>query len=206
MATRRKPTVVDRDGVRARIREFVVDDTHTVAVIVELSNHAHLRLPAAVLRHAPDGGFAIAARWRELVHEDHDRYEIPVIAEHVTVDVRKRLREAVRVRRSIVREDRLVETPLTEERLEVDRVPVDTVSDSLPQPRREADLLVIPVVEEEVVVVRRYRVREELRIRVVRDQRIDRQTITLRRHEISIERSADHQSQQPPKSPEGDRS
>jgi hypothetical protein len=206
VAIHRKPTVVDRDGARARIRELVVDDAEAIAVVVELSDRACVTLPAAALRPHTDGGYAILGRWDDFVRERAGGVEVPVIAEQVTVDVRRRPRETVRVRRGVAVEDRLIETPLAEERIEVERAAVDVVADLPPQPRQDGDTLIVPIVEEEAVVVRRYRVREELRIRVVRTQRIDRRTVRLRRHEIAIERDSTTPSPDNPKTPEGDRS
>ncbi|HSK04031.1 MAG TPA: DUF2382 domain-containing protein [Kofleriaceae bacterium] len=206
MAIHRKPTVVDRDGARARIREFVVGDAEAIAVVVELSDRACVTLPATALRPHAGGGYAILGRWTDFARERAGGVEVPVIAEQVTVDVRRRPRETVRIRRSVAVEDRLVETPLTDERIELERAAVDVVADTPPQPRQDGDTLVVPIVEEEAVVVRRYRVREELRIRVVRTPRIDRRSVRLRRHEVAIERDPIPPRPDNPEPPEGDRS
>lgn len=189
MATHRQPTVVDETGAGAHIREFIVDEQHTIGAVIQLATGTRLTLPMTLLEPHPDGGYAIRGRWRDYATEAIESVEVPVIAEHVTIDVRAHDRERVRVRRTVVEEPQLVETPVHDERLELERVAVDRMVDEMPRPRREGDLLVVPVVEEVVVIEKRLRLREELHIRIVREPRIDRQTVTLRRHELAVERT-----------------
>ncbi|MBA3454187.1 MAG: YsnF/AvaK domain-containing protein [Deltaproteobacteria bacterium] len=188
MATRRDSTVVDPDGVRARIREFIVDDSRASAVIVELAGGARITLPTELLHHHADGGYAIEAPWKSLAGAGSLELEVPVIAEIVTVGVRSVPRERLHVRRRVVTEQQIVETPIWTERIQVDHVPIGTFVERAPAARQEGDTLIIPCVEEVAVVEKRLRVREELRIRVVREQRIDRQSVPVRRFEIEIER------------------
>jgi cysteine sulfinate desulfinase/cysteine desulfurase-like protein len=68
--------------------------------------------------------------------------------------------------------------------LDVQRVPIGQFVDRAPAPRQEGDVLIVPCIEEVVVVEKRLRVREELRIRIVREQRTHRQTVLVRRHEL----------------------
>ncbi|MDQ3365710.1 MAG: YsnF/AvaK domain-containing protein [Myxococcota bacterium] len=189
MSIRRQPTVVDQDGVRARIREFVVDDAGTAAVLVMLANGAHVTLPAELLRPHSDGGYAIPVRWRHFALATGEVVEVPVIAEEVTVEVQRKLRDQVQIRRRVVTEQKVVETSLLEEHLDVERVPVNAWVDTMPEPRREGDTLIVPCVEEVEVVVKRLCVREELRIHLTRTRRSEQQTVTLRRHELDINRS-----------------
>lgn len=185
MAIRRKATVVDPDLVQAQIREFVVDDTHTSDVIVELRSGVRLALPSELLAPAPDGGYQVGVRWADLMAQ-HARTEMPVIAEDVSVHVRPVIREELRVKRRVESEDRTIETPIWRERITVEKVPIDMFVDQMPEVRHEGDTLVVPCVQEVVVTERRLHLREELRIRVIREQVIDRQTVALRRHHIDV--------------------
>jgi stress response protein YsnF len=208
MATRRNPTVVDIDGVRGRIREFVFadDDTSTDVAIVDLKGGVRLSLPADLLHPHDDGGYQITARWAQFLDTaDTATVEVPVIHEDVVVGVRPVPGERVRVRRRVVTEEKLVETPFWREHVEVERIPSGVYVDRMPEPRQEGDTLIVPCVEE--VIEKRLRVREELRIRVIREQHVDRRTVPLRRHEIQIEREPDveaaHSGSKTPKKHEG---
>jgi uncharacterized protein (TIGR02271 family) len=188
VAIRRKPIVVDEAGIPGHIREFVVDEAGTAAVTIELKNGQRLTLPAELLRHHDNGGYGVQARWTQFTSSH--ALDLPVVAEEVTVAVRTVDRERLRIRRQVVTDQQTIETPLIEEHILVERIPCDTFVDRMPEARREGDTLIVPCVEEVAVVEKRLRVREEVRIRVVREQRIDRRTVPVRRHDIQIERES----------------
>lgn len=120
---------------------------------------------------------------------------IPVVAETVTVAVRERERERVRVDRSVVEETRTIEIPIRVERIEIERVAVDRVVDEIPAPRQEGDTLIVPCVEEEVVVTKRLRLREELHIRKVIEERHEERSVDVRRQQADV-------THEPPSPPE----
>jgi len=187
VATRRDRTVVDPDGVRGWIRDFSTDDQRASTVIVELDGGTRITLPTELLHHHADGGYSIDAPWKTLAGGSTD-VEIPIIQEHVVVGVRSGPAETLRVRRRVVTDEQIVETPIWTERIQVEHVPVGAFVEHAPAARHEGDTLIIPCVEEVAVVEKRLRVREELRIRVVRERRMDRQSVSVRRFEIEIER------------------
>jgi stress response protein YsnF len=157
-----------------------------------------LSLPPELLGNSADGGYQIGLRWAELTDPDARSLEVPLLAEEASVQVKTVERERVRVRRKIITENRVVETPVWSEHIAVETVPKDALVDRMPEVRQEGDTLVVPCVEEVVVVERRLRLREEVRIRVVREQVNDRQTIALRRHQIEVERQSTPKKQGDP--------
>ena len=98
---------------------------------------------------------------------------IPVVEERVVVS--KREVETGRVRVALTTE---VETAIAREtlrgrRVEVEQVPMNRMlaeGEPLPQSREEGDTLIVPVVEEVAVVVKRLVLREEVRLRFVHTQ------------------------------------
>jgi stress response protein YsnF len=203
VAIHRRPVVVDRDGERGWLRWLDVDQAHHPLAIIQLDNGVRITVPFELLAHHDDGGYTIPARWSEFPQLTEKSMSIPVLAERVKVQVRPAPTKRARVRRRVVSEPSVVETPVLHERLEVERIPVGVFVERAPEPRREGDMLIVPCVEEVVVVEKRLRVREELRIRVVREQLVHRQTVTLRRHEIEIESTEDARSTTPD-NPEGE--
>ncbi len=111
---------------------------------------------------------------------------VPVIAETVKVGRRVRETERVKVRRRVAVDERVLELPVHREQLRVERVAVDRTYDQPPEIRRTEDAVVVPVVEEELVVQRRYRVREEIHVRTIATVETVRQPVRLRRHELDI--------------------
>ena len=95
----------------------------------------------------------------------------------------------VKRRATVVRSDeQIVETPIWTEQIQVEHIPIGTFVERAPATRREGDTLIIPCVEEVAIVEKRLRVREEIRVRVVRERRMDRRSVPVRRFEIEIER------------------
>jgi uncharacterized protein (TIGR02271 family) len=94
----------------------------------------------------------------------------------------------VRVARVTHVRDQLVDELLARTNVEVERVPVDRVIDAIPAVKEEGDLLVVPVVEETVVVERRLVLKEELHIRRVRTTERYRDTVKLRYQTAEITR------------------
>lgn len=72
------------------------------------------------------------------------------------------------------------------DRIEVDRVPVNTEVDVPPEIREEGDTLVVPVVEEVLVVTKRYRVVEEVRVTKHRDVRTETFQEDLKREVVTV--------------------
>lgn len=185
MATRRDARIADRDGALGWLHTVdVEDEAHPIAVI-RLGSGSLIEVPFESLQRAQDDGYLFPGRWSDFATRREELASIPVIAEKVTVEVREAPAQQVRVRRRVVRGEQVVETPVWEEHIEVNHVPVNAYVDQPPAPRREGDVLIIPCVEE--VVEKRLRVREELHVRVVREQRVHRETVEVRRHEIEIE-------------------
>jgi uncharacterized protein (TIGR02271 family) len=98
--------------------------------------------------------------------------------------------ETGRVRVQVVtrEHEQLVDIPLTQERVEVERVAINRPVDAIPPPREEGDTTIMPVVEEVLVVERRLILKEELHIRRIRTTEQHRERVVLRRQEAVITR------------------
>jgi len=110
------------------------------------------------------------------------------ISEKVTVEKRLVESGAVRVRK-LVHEDRVtVDTPLTAEIAQIDRVKIDTVV-TAPQPiRHEGDVMIVPIVEERLVTYTELVLVEEIHITRRRVDQSASQEVMVRREEIVVER------------------
>jgi uncharacterized protein (TIGR02271 family) len=75
------------------------------------------------------------------------------------------------------------------EEVRVERVPANRVlaEGEVATPHQEGDVLVIPIVQEELVVVKRLVVREELRVTKVRVAGVQKVSGTVRRENVSLE-------------------
>ena len=115
---------------------------------------------------------------------------IPLIEEQLRVG--KRLVETGRVRiHTVVDESRVwVKEDLQREEVEVVRVKVDRQIDTIPEIRTENDVMIIPVVEEVVVVEKRLILVEELHVHRRRTVDHVEEPVVLRRTRAEVERVA----------------
>lgn len=117
------------------------------------------------------------------------RTVVPVVAETLAVGRRRvpsgrlRVRKAVRTRRVVVDE------PLVREATRVERIAVNRPIEAPPAIRHEGDTLVIPLVEETLVVEKRLVLREEVRITKRRVAARAPRQVTLRSEEAVVERA-----------------
>jgi stress response protein YsnF len=129
--------------------------------------------------------------------DDDDRVTIPVVEERAVVRKRRKVTGAVRVRTVVREADELVDEPVSVERVEVERVPVGRWVEAAPEVRQEGDTTIIPFLEEVVVVEKRLRATEEIRITKRRSVRHEPQQVTLRREEAAVERARPARDEDP---------
>ncbi len=113
---------------------------------------------------------------------------VPVSREEVEVSTRVvDTGRGVRVSKTVTEHPEEIRETLWQEEVDVRRVAVDRVVAEAPPSRYEGDVLVVPVLEEILVVEKRYRIREELHITRVRKQHEHRETVPLRTEDVRIE-------------------
>jgi uncharacterized protein (TIGR02271 family) len=117
---------------------------------------------------------------------------LPLVEEALRVGKRRVETGRVRVSVATEAEERVVRETLRSERVELERVPVDrelAAGEPAPALRREADgTVVVPVLEEVLVVERRLVLREEIRMRIVTSEDTVEEPVTLRRQRAEVER------------------
>ena len=117
-----------------------------------------------------------------------DTVVIPLHAEEVSVGKKQVATGRVKVSTVTRSREELVEQLLQSERVEVDRVPMGQVVTKIPEVRTEGDITIIPVVEETVVLQRQLVLKEEVRIRRIRETQNYRESVVLRHQEAVITR------------------
>lgn len=128
-------------------------------------------------------------RLRTLAHDTKEvEGAIPLAEEELVVGRRTAERGRVRVSKTVRESEALVQDSLLREEVEVERVAVDRVVQEVPEIRYEADVLVIPVVEEVAVVQKQLVLKEELHVRKRLRQTPHEERVTLRSEEAAVER------------------
>lgn len=198
--------LIDRDGLCARLALPATEGPPVVAV---LDSGKAVRIPPALMVRQDSSTYRLAARFDDLPQEDQahpdegDVHEgqldrtgmdeagmvIPVVADEVRVRKERTVTGRVRLRKIVHHEEQTVDEPILKERVSVERVAIDQWVDEAPPIRSEGEMLVIPVVEEVLVVEKRLRLREEVRITWHHEEEHEPQHIVVRREEVRIERA-----------------
>ena len=112
---------------------------------------------------------------------------IPVMQEFIRIE--KRLVETGRVviHKTVTERAEAVEVILKQQDLLVERVPIGRVVAEAPQSRQEGDTLIVPILEEVLVVEKRLMLKEELHIRNHSSERTEHKTVTLRAEQVDIQ-------------------
>ena len=134
-------------------------------------------------------------------------HRIPVIEE--VLHVGKRLTDTgkgVRLHKTVSEEAWRIDENLMQQVLDMTRVPVDAwvPADTLPVQRQEGQTLIIPVLEEVLVIEKRVRLKEEIRITVRTESHQTSERVVLRKEQVHGERF-DETAANPTSSFEGDR-
>jgi len=122
------------------------------------------------------------------VAEKDEKIVVPVVEEQLEVHKRTVDTGSVRICKVVQEREQVVDVPLEGEELSVERVAVDRFVKGPLEVRTEGDTTIIPVVEEVVVVERRWKLKEELRVTRRRRTVSEPQRVTLRREEAVVER------------------
>ena len=121
----------------------------------------------------------------------HDTLRVPVIAEELAVGTRVvDTGRGVRIHKTVVEQPVTIDERLAREEVEVRHVPVDRIvaPDEAPANRYEGDTLIVPILEEVLVVERRVRIKEELHISRIRREEHHQESVVLKAEQVSVER------------------
>ena len=120
--------------------------------------------------------------------EEQDRQVIPLVEETVRVDKRQTVSGKVRVRTEVDSVEQVVRETLTDETVEVTRVPINQRIEQVPEIRTENGVTILPIIEERLVVEKQLFLKEELHIR--RDVKTEtvEVPVTLRSERAIVER------------------
>ncbi len=113
------------------------------------------------------------------------------LAEEVARILRRRRRRLVRVAVRTEEQPQTLQASRRRRVAEVERVPVGREVPSPPPIRQEGDTVVVPVLEERLVLVRRLVLTEEIRFRLRTEEEPVALPATLRRQSVTVERLAE---------------
>lgn len=190
--------VISKDGARGTLVDAAPVGTDTTHALVEFETGQRVLVPLDALTLQADGSYYyLALRQDELVqgqsiHTQHpdEPLILPVIAESVVVQKQTRITGRVRISKAVHEREEVVDEPLLRRTVHVERVPINrVVEDEIPV-RYEGDTIIVPVLEEVLVVEKRLMLKEELHITQQQEELRQPQRIVLRNEDITVERLA----------------
>jgi uncharacterized protein (TIGR02271 family) len=181
----------DRDGLHGVVAEEMdPEQTLPMQVLVRLDTGTLVSVPAGMLVPQNDNSFFLPLRFADMERAmTGEQVVVPVVAEELDVRRQRVNTGVVRLTKRVHEREEIVDEPLLREEVAVERVSVNEFVEEAPAPRYEGETLVVPLLEEVIVVQKRLILKEELRITKRRTEFHQPQQVVLRREEIVVERS-----------------
>jgi len=197
-------TVVDKDGVQGVVVSAPETESGTENLwiegasflVVRLKNGEQVSVPTATLT-AQGNGFLyfpaslMALENQAVTAEEPAEEHVVISALAETLQVQKQTIETGRViiSKQVQERAELVDLPLLQETVEVERIAINRVVNEPVAIRYENDTMIISVLEEVLVVEKRLMLKEELHVKKRRSEVHSPQTVTLRSEEVLVERT-----------------
>jgi len=174
--------VKGKNGLRGTVTET---DQSTGKTLVQLENGQTVQIASDLLQSQQDGSYYLPLSAEEL---DSQSMIIPVIQETAQVHKEQVTKGVVRIHKTVQEHEEVIDEPLLRDSVTVERVAVNRpVEGEAPQPHQEGDTLIIPVLEEIIMVEKRLILKEELHVTRRQETVSNPQHITLRSEEVTVE-------------------
>ncbi len=113
---------------------------------------------------------------------------MPLAEERITVSKEKIVDRRIQISRKTVTDEQLIETELSREEAIIHRVSKNEIiqPDKIPTARQEGDIYIIPVIREEVEIIRRQVLVEEIHVKKILTSEHFQESVELRRQELDI--------------------
>ena len=187
---------IDRNGVRGTLDLTVIppqgSESKLVLVRFEDGRSVFVDGAAFVEREKNHfyfpGSFVALTPTERAENQNVERVIIPILEEELKIARRKIVTGGVRVHKTVSERTETVDEPLLQEQVEFERVPINEFVDAPPAIRYEGDVMIVPLLEEVLVVEKRLVLREEIRISKRRETVHKPQQVVVRREDATVER------------------
>jgi uncharacterized protein (TIGR02271 family) len=196
--------VIDREGVRGTLDLTVVppQGSNSRLVLVRFDDGSQVFADASSFVEREHGIFEFPGSFSELLGANQqsaygapafgstEKVVIPLLEEQIQIARQKILTGGVRVHKTVEERTETVDEPTLREEMEVQRVAVNqfVTEDTPPQIRYEDEVMIVPLLEEVLVVEKRLVLREEVRITKRRNTLRNPQQVVLRREQARLEK------------------
>lgn len=210
MSQAREGIVNTKDGARGTIRLWPLNQDDPRALI-QFNDGQQVVVPSDALTLQRDGSYYLAYSREELQHQnnvfgassqnvqtaqrDNDETRvIPLVVERAVVQKQRVESGRVRLHKSVRERQEIIDQLLYREEAQIEHVPVNRIVNQAEAPRNEGDTLIVPLMEQILVVEKQLMLKEELRITKRQVEYHEPQRVTLRREEVQLERTPSQSS------------
>lgn len=198
--------IIDANAVqRAVAQEAAVSADGEAQVRVRFNDGEQVILPKRFLIPQADGRYRLAGDVEKLLDSSAGSRQsssvrslgeqsatgevvIPVTDEFINVEKRAIETGRVELRKTVQERVEVVDQPLFSEEVEIERVAINRPLDEAVSSRYEGETLIIPLVEEVLVVQKRLVLREEIHVRKLRTEMHEPQEVHLRTEQVEVVR------------------
>jgi uncharacterized protein (TIGR02271 family) len=188
------------DGRKGSVTRRIKSEGRPDQLVIEFEDGTRLMMSEDQVTLRKDGNATLSRRSANLSIIPIQAVElapgeqlvVPVATEELRVQTRRVVRGVVHVQTRVETSEETVDEPLLHEEVTIERTPIDQeIRGEVPKAREHNGTLVIPIVEEVLVVSKQLRLKEE--IRVIRRQTTVRtpQKFQVRRQVVEVERVED---------------
>jgi uncharacterized protein (TIGR02271 family) len=122
-------------------------------------------------------------------HTDPEEAVVPIVQEELHIEKQKVETGRVRVTKTVREREVMVTEPSMQEDIQIERVSVNRWLSEPASVRYDGDVIIIPVMEEVLVVEKRLRLKEELHVTKRRITTQRNEPVRVRTEEVQVERS-----------------
>jgi uncharacterized protein (TIGR02271 family) len=189
--------VLDKNGLQGTFDELERTSANGSShVLIRFQSGQQVAVPREMLIQQADGRYTLKVSVEELmaVHGEGNGQEIgqeiviPVVEEIATVQKRAVEAGTVEIRKTVHERTEVIDVPLHSEEVEIERVNVNRIVDEPVQVRHEGDTMIIPLLEEVLVVEKKLVLREEVHVKRVRKEVHESREVTLREERVEVAR------------------
>lgn len=191
--------LIGRDGTLGWIN-LDEQPQETQDALIRLKNGQAVSVPADLLVRQMDGSFYLpmsSGQFRTTADDNAVHREavvvIPVIAEEAKISKREITRGRVHIEKTVEEREETIDVPTVHHEVQVERLPINRWVETPPEVRQEGDTTIIPVLEEVLVVEKRLRLKEEVRVTRVQRETHAPERWTLREESVEVRRTSGSQ-------------
>ena len=184
-------SVITADGLHGVISQDIdiVKD-----VTLTLDDGRQVVIQSEILTLQTDGGYHLPVRIgpqsrdAQVSTSPNEQIVIPIIQETIHVDKQMRETGRVQIDKVVHEVEHVINEPLLREQVQVEHVLINKVIVQPAESRYEGETLILPIMEEVLVIEKRLMLKEEVRITVHKTTVSEPRQVIVRQEEVNVQR------------------